>query len=316
MNKSFLAWLFVLVAAVAGAIAAVVVSNNRASVARDRRAAAEARADAEASAEKKARAEAQTETKRAEAEKAKLVAEKESRLVAEAQKKAEADALRRAQVEAETQTKRLKASENEAKAAAEKASAAKLLVEAARLTNETAQAAVKLAEAKQNTAFAETERVRLAAEKAAAEAKTLELRQADLDAYEQSLIEIAQDLAEREAILKPEKTAADLIWLPDADTEVDEKGKLRPRKKEPYLAENDRRLSAGTRELARQDRLRREATEAESAASRTNAVADLEKLCREAEAADRPLTAAYVRTVLKSLYPDWSPSPQKKEESK
>ena len=316
MNKTFLVWSFVLVVAVAGAFAAVVVSNNRAAVARDGRAAAEARADAEASAAKKARAMEQAEKRRVEAEQAKAQEARESRIAAEAQAKAEADALRRSQVEAEIQKTRLQTSENEAKTAAEKASAAKLLAEAARLTNETAQAAVKLAEAKQNTAFAETERVRLAAEKAAAEAKTLELRQADLDAYEQSLIEIAQDLAEREAILKPEKTAADLIWLPDADTEVDEKGKLRPRKKEPYLAENDRRLSAGTRELARQNRLRREAAEAESAASRTNAVADLEKLCREAEAADRPLTAAYVRTVLKSLYPDWSPSPQKKEESK
>jgi len=316
VNKTFLAWSFVLVVAVAGAFAAVVVSNNRAAVARDGRAAAEARADAEASAAKKARAMEQAESRRAEAEKAKLAAEKESRLAAETQKKAEEDALRRAQVEAETQTKRLKASENEAKAAAEKASAAKLLAEAARLTNETAQATVKLAEAKQNTAFAETERVRLAAEKAASEAKALELRKADLDAYEQSLVEIAQDLAEREAILKPEKTAADLIWLPDADTDVDEKGKLRPRKKDLYLAENDKRLPPGERELARQNRLRREAAEAESAASRTNAVADLEKLRREAEAADRPLTAAYVRAALKSLYPDWSPSPQKKEESK
>ncbi len=314
MSKKYLVWCLGLGAIIICALAIIVVSNNRATVAREERAKAEARADAEASAAKKARAEEQSAASQAEAEKAKESAARETHNAAKANQKAEADALKRAQIELDTQEKRRAAAEAEALIAARKESVAKAQAEQARLTNETALAVLHTAEAKQNAAFLEAEKVRLLAEKAANEAKTLELRKADLEAYEQSLLEVARDLAEREEALRPEKTVADLVWLPDADNEVDENGRLRPRVKEPYLAENDKRLPKGTRELARQNRLREEALTADSQARRDTLIAALKKLRQEAEAADRPLAAGYYRKVLESLYPDWTASPDKKEE--
>ncbi len=316
MNKSFIIWVGALGAAIVVAIAAIVVSNNRAAVARNERAAAEAKADAESAALKKARAEEATSANQAAAKKAESATAQEERKAAEAQAKIEEEACQRAEAEAKAQKARLAAAEKEEKIAADKASAAKALAEHARLTNEVAQATLHTAEAQQTAALAEAERVRLLAEKATSEAKLIELRKLDLEAYEQSLIEVARDLEEREAALKPDKTTADLVWLPDADTEVDENGKLRPRKKEPYLAENDKRLSPHTRELARQNRLRDEAATAESQARREALIAALEKLRQEAVATDRPLTAGYYRKVIESLYPDWTPSPENKEESK
>ena len=119
------------------------------------------------------------------------------------------------------------------------------------------------------------------------------------------LVDYQKELDERERALRPEKTIADLAWLPDEDTEIDKDGMVRPRKKEPKLPENDPMLSKDSRELAKADRIRAQADDILAEAARARAVAPLEKLYVAALKEGRAVDAEYYRAVLKSMYPDW-----------
>ena len=119
------------------------------------------------------------------------------------------------------------------------------------------------------------------------------------------LLDYQKELDERERALRPEKTIADLSWLPDEDTDVDESGKAHPRKKEPKLPENDPTLPKETRALAKADRIRAQADGIIEKDARARAVAPIEKLYVAAVKEGRTVDAEYYRTVLKSMYPDW-----------
>ena len=119
------------------------------------------------------------------------------------------------------------------------------------------------------------------------------------------LLEYQRELDERERALRPEKTIADLAWLPDEDTEVDENGRARPRKKEPKLPENDTTLPKETRALAKANRMRAQADDVLAEAARARVVAPIEKLYVAALKEGRIVDAEYYRGVLKSMYPDW-----------
>ena len=166
--------------------------------------------------------------------------------------------------------------------------------------------------AKEATAAAELARTE--ATKAIREAETLKLKysiaelQAEKLRYEElnaELVEYQKELDEREKALRPEKTIADLAWLPDEDTEVDENGRARPRKKILKLPENDPLLPTETRTLAKAERIRGEADGILAKDSRDRVVSPLERLYVAAVKEGRPIDAAYYRQVIKSMYPDW-----------
>ena len=146
------------------------------------------------------------------------------------------------------------------------------------------------------------------------EAETMKLKysinelQAEKLRYEElnaELVEYQKELDERERALRPEKTIADLSWLPDEDTEVDENGKAHPRKKVKMLPENDPNLPKETRELAKAERIRAQADDILKEDARARVVAPLEKLYVAAVKEGRTVDAEYYRLVLKSMYPDW-----------
>ncbi|MBO4708895.1 MAG: hypothetical protein J5727_03835, partial [Kiritimatiellae bacterium] len=152
------------------------------------------------------------------------------------------------------------------------------------------------------------------ATKAIREAETLKLKvsmaelAAEKQRYEElnaELLEYQKELDERERALRPEKTIADLSWLPDEDTEVDENGRAHPKKKVKPLPENDATLPKETRALAKADRMRAQADDILKNDARTRAIAPLEKLYVAAVKEGRTVDAEYYRTVLKSMYPDW-----------
>ena len=144
----------------------------------------------------------------------------------------------------------------------------------------------------------------------------LQYSMAELDAAKQhyealtaELLDYQKELAERERALRPEKTIADVSWLPDDDIDIDENGRPRPRKKEPKLPENDPMLPKETRELAKADRIRAQADGILEKDARARTVAPLEKLYVAALKEGRTVDAGYYRAVLKSMYPDWEYKP-------
>lgn len=305
MNAKIVAIVAVCVAVIAAGISGVVISMQRADAAR---AAADKAASEETIASKRA--------KEAELERATAAANARE---AEAKEKSAATAL--AAAEAENEKLKLEnenLAEKKAIAADERAKADAEAKKAADL-KAAKDAELKIAKenadaerAKAQASADELERVE--ATRAIREAETLKLKvsmaelAAEKQRYEElnaELLEYQKELDERERALRPEKTIADLAWLPDEDTEIDENGRARPRKKEPKLPENDPTLSKETRELAKANRIRAQADDILSEASRTRVVTTIEKLYVAAVKDGRTVDAEYYRAVLKSMYPDW-----------
>lgn len=293
------------VAAIAGAAGYIVTSGNR-----------RVEAQAKAQAQRSAAAKAQAETVRAE-EEAKTQAAvaktaEEKRQQAEVVAANERLAAERAAAEAKAAEEKAKAAAAESSAAAEKAKEAaavrdaeKARAETARLEKEKAEALAKAEAAKAEAAANALAKEKAAGERVIAEAKALELRQIDFATMAQQLAELKQELDEREAALRPEKTITDLVWLPDEETEVTADGKVKPKKKEPYLAEKDRSLPPETRALAKTARLVAQDEKERADITRAKVVKDLESLYVAAIRADSPVDAEYYRQVILSLYPDW-----------
>lgn len=305
--KGSLSVLFICLAVMAAAVAAVWVSNNRAAEAR-------AYAEAEAAAADAKEAEAREAAKAAEAE-------ADKRRTAESNAKAAKDRLEaqrlatqeaRDKRQAEAETKALK--QAEAKIAEEKADAAVAEAEAEQAKASAARAAADQA---QSEAAAARDRAQARAdelaieqsrsERAVAEAKTLELLKLDLETMQRELLDFKRELDERELELRPEKTIKDLVWLGDDDTEVLEDGTVRKREKPPYLAENDPRLLEGARKLAKAERLVREDTGRQAQEMRERLVRPLERMYAKALREGRRIDADYYAQNLKSMYPDWEP---------
>ncbi len=305
MNAKIVAIVAVCVAVIAAGISGVVISMQRADAAR---AAADKAASEETIASKRAR--------EAELERATAAANARE---AEAKEKSAATAL--AAAEAENEKLKLEnenLAEKKAIAADERATAE---AEAKKAADLKAAKDAELKTAKENAdaerakaQAAADELARAEATRAIREAETLKLKvsMAELaeerqryEALNAELLDYQKELDERERALRPEKTIADLSWLPDEDTEIDENGRARPRKKEPKLPENDPALSKETRALAKANRIRAQADGLLAEASRARIVAPIEKLFVAALKEGRTVDAEYYRAVLKSMYPDW-----------
>ena len=305
MNAKIVAIVAVCVAVIAAGISGVVISMQRADAAR---AAADKAASEETIASKRAR--------EAELERATAAANARE---AEAKEKSAATAL--AAAEAENEKLKLEnenLAEKKAIAADERATAE---AEAKKAADLKAAKDAELKTAKENAdaerakaQAAADELARAEATRAIREAETLKLKvsMAELaeerqryEALNAELLDYQKELDERERALRPEKTIADLSWLPDEDTEIDENGRARPRKKEPKLPENDPALSMETRALAKANRIRAQADGLLAEASRARVVAPIEKLFIAALKEGRTVDAEYYRAVLKSMYPDW-----------
>jgi len=305
MNVKVVSIVAICVAVVAAGICGVLISQRRADAAR---AAADKAASEEMIASKRAR-EAENERAKAmqdaRAEEAKAEKEKAALAVAEAENE-------RLKLENENlASKKAIAADERAKADAEARKAADLKA-AKDAELKTAKENADAERAKE--AAAADELARAEATRAIREAETLKLKvsmaelAAEKQRYEElnaELLEYQRELDERERTLRPEKTIADLAWLPDEDTEIDENGRPRPRKKEPKLPENDPTLPKETRELAKANRIRAQADDILVEAARARVVVPIEKLYVAAQKEGRIVDAEYYRAVLKSMYPDW-----------
>lgn len=293
-------------AVIAGAVAYVMNGMSRE---------AEARLLAEAKESEAAKAEAEKKSAKAAAEKA--AAEKAA---AEANARAQADAKEAARLEQESAQLKLKADgesrrakEAAAKAAEAERETAKLnaraAADAAKAAADEREKAKALAGAEAARAQAEADKLaaeKLRSEKTVAEVKALELQKIDFETWQRNLIELKQELEERERALQPERTVADLAWVGGMeDKVVGADGTIKTVKKELYLAENDRALPKSSRRLARTERLIAEDEAGHADAVRAEVIATLEKLYIQALKEDRVVDAEYYKANLKSLYPDW-----------
>ena len=319
MNAKIVSIIAICAAVIAAGVSGVIVSMQRADAAR---AAADKAASEETIASKRAR--------EAELERATAVANARE---AEAKEKSAATAL--AAAEAENEKLKLEnenLAEKKAIAADERAKAE---AEAKKASDLKAVKDVELKTAKENAdaerakaQAAADELARAEATKAIREAETLKLKvsMAELaeerqryEALNAELLDYQKELDERERALRPEKTIADLSWLPDEDTEIDENGRARPRKKVKMLPENDPSLPKETRSLAKAERVRSQADDILKEDARARVVAPIEKLYVAARKEGRTVDAEYYRQVLKSMYPDWeyrAPTEEVKEEKK
>ena len=308
--------LFLLAAAVcAGAVAAFRYSSNMkaaAEAARDKaiaeeNAALEKRKSDEALAqqaasEKKA-AELNAEAQAAALENTKLAKEDS------ANRRIEAEEKRKAQEAAAAAAEKSLAAANAVRES-EKAKEAASLAERDRAKALEKTAALKAQEAADNLAAE-----KLRSEKVIAQAKMAELSKIDFLTWERDLLELKQDLEERERALRPEKTIADLAWVGGGEDRVfDKNGRVAAKKKEekPYRAEDDPQLPAETRRLAKAERLSTQAEARQAAKIREKIVKSLEGLYIEAIKAGRVIDAQYYKSSLKSLYPDWKFEGEKK----
>jgi len=305
MNAKIVSIIAICAAVIAAGVSGVIISMQRADAAR---AAADRAASEETIATKRAReAELERATAAQNARAAEAKAESEKAALAAAEKENENLRLENESLA----EKRALAAEERAKADAEAKKASDLKA-AKDAELKTAKANADAEQAKAQAAADELARVE--ATKAIREAETLRLKvsmvelAAEKQRYEElnaELLEYQKELDERERALRPEKTIADLAWLPDEDTEIDENGRARPRKKEPKLPENDPALSKETRALAKANRIRAQADGLLAEASRARVVAPIEKLFVAALKEGRTVDAEYYRAVLKSMYPDW-----------
>ena len=304
----------VVVAVIVAGIAAIVVMNDRAAIARAQQAKAESDEIASQNAKKKAASDAVAEQARAEAQENAAKAAEENRKAKEAEVESSRLALEKSKEDKAAAIAGRAKAEADAKIAAANRDAEKAKAETARQEAEKAKAVADAESAKAQVSANALEKERLIAEKVIAEAKAYELKQLDLATFERELLEFKRELDEREAALHPEKTIDDLEWVSKEDTVFDEQGVAVKREKKPYLAENDRTLPRASRELARTQRLMKERDAATAAEVRETTVGALEKLYVAALRSDRVVDAEFYRKTIKSMYPDWKyqpPAPEK-----
>ena len=305
MNPKMLGIALGSVALVCASIAAIVVSTKNSARARTLLRAKEAAVEAAELEKKTADQEAAAEAAKARATEAEAKRAKEDRVAKEAaakQAKADAEAAKENRKAAEAAKV---ASEKNAEAARANQQAKKHEADAAADLRAKAEAEKKAAEAKASEAASRLAMEKLKAEKELAETKRLELLKVDYETWGRDLKEWAQELAERERALTPEKTVDDLSWAGGKeDTVFDEDGKITKKAKEPYLAENDKKLSRATRALSRVERLADEASATNAVRVRTEMVAMLTKLREKALREDRVIDADYYQSVMTALYPD------------
>lgn len=185
----------------------------------------------------------------------------------------------------------------------------------AEITNRTAMAELRTAELNAKAEADKTAQARLKTERETAAVRAKELRLLDLDALYRRLQEQERELRERERAQQPDKTIAELEWAGGGvDSVIDDKGNVVRVEKKPYLAENDKRLTKASRELARLERLGEEVRSNRVESVRTAVVGSLERLYDEADAQDRRVDADYYAKCILAMYPEWKPKKPQKEE--
>lgn len=315
MNGKLIAIVAVSTAVIAAAISAAVVTVKRAETARLRLEIADLNESA-------AREEAKKAAKEAEAKASEETIAKEKTKQAEAEKAKAKEAQERAAFESRKATDERVKAEREAeakKAEREIVNGQKQIerdrLEAAKLTNRTAMAALSIAELTAKAEADKTDRIRLEHDREQAAVKAKELRLLDLDALYRGLQERERELRERERALQPDKTTAELEWAGGGvDSVLDENGNVVHVEKKPYLAENDRRLTKASRELARLERIGEEARSNRVESARSAVVGSLERLYDEADAQDRRVDADYYAKCILAMDPEWKPKKPQKEE--
>jgi len=313
MNTKFISIIAVCIAVVAAAVAGVVAMNDRAAIARanaTRAESEEARASSEA---KKARAEESAEASRAATKESEAKVAEENRRAKEIERETERLAGERAKEEAakaksEAEAARAKAREAADLKAAEKAKADAAAAEAQSRIDVAKEEAAK-AQAEEAAQAVLLERERIASEKVIAEKTVYEMRQRNLAALESELIDWQRDLAEREAALRPEKTAADLTWVGEREADVIGGETNRVRRAAKPAPENDPDLPRETRELARADRLKLDDDRLVANVTSNTVVSALERLYLEAIRDDRVVDAQYYLKNIKMYYPNWRYTP-------
>lgn len=321
MKSKILAAVLASVAVILAAVAGIVITNNRADIAR----LAQLRAENE---EAKATQEAKKAKSEQLAAEAQAAAKKSAAEEAQETRMAEQARQATAKLERERAIAEARKAESEAKTAADQAKAAEVVhaaekakTEAARIESEKARAVADAAKA-QAEAEAQAAADKLAAEKlksdaVIAEAKVQELRQVDFETLERELLEFKQELDERERALHPDKTAADLTWVGEREADViGETNAVKRSKKVKILPEEDRALPVESRQLARIERLSAENREADFAASSNRIVRTLERLYVEAVKDDRVVDADYYLTNLRSFSPGWKYQPENTNQTK
>ena len=306
MNNKTITIIAVSLAVVVAAIAAVVVSSNRADEAKAYAEAEAAQADKEAAQAKSERAKTDAEIARRQAADANKEAKAAEKAAAEANAKAQAD-------EKAAAADNKAAAEANAAAEREKADAARAVRDAAKATNETARLerqktkdllAVRQAEADAEAAKLAQEKLK--ADRIIAEAKALELRKIDYETLERDLLEWKLELEERERAIRPEKTVADLTWAGGMeDTIIDDKGKVRKQVKTVYDPEKDMELPEQSRRLAKTERKLRERQNAAGADTRAAILKSMERLYVEALKEGRVIDSDFYKKSILSMYPDW-----------
>ena len=306
LNQKSITIVAVSLAVVVAAIAAIVVSANRADEAKAYAEAEAAQADQAAADAKAERAQVDAEIAKRQAAEASANAKADERAAAEANERAKA-----AEQAAAADNKA--AAEANARAAQANADAARAVRDTARATNETVrleqQRAKDLAAAEQSKVDAEAAKLaqeKLKADKIIAEAKAMELRKIDYETLERDLLEWKLDLEERERALKPEKTIADLAWAGGMeDTIIDDKGNVTKQVKKVYDPEKDMELPEQSRRLAKTERKIRESMGRNEFGTRDAVVKSMEKLYVKALKEGRVIDADFYKKNILIMYPDW-----------
>ncbi len=322
MKSKVFAAILVSVAVILAAIAGIVITNNRADVARLAQLRAENEEAAKAQEAKKAKAEQLAAEAQEAAKKSAVEEAKEMRLAEQARQETAKLERERAEAEAKKAEADARAAADRAKAAEAQREAEKAKTEAVRLESEkvksVADAAKAKAEAEAQAAADKLATEKLKSDAVIAEAKVLELRQVDFVTLERELLEFKQELDERERALHPDKTAADLVWV--GEREPDEIGggtnAVRRTKKELVLPENDRTLPVESRHLARAERIAAENSAADFAAASNRIVRTLEQLYVEAVKDDRVVDADYYLKNIRFFYPGWKYQPATTNQTK
>jgi hypothetical protein len=305
MNGKLVSVLAICAAVIVGGLSGVIIMNKREAVARANLARAESEEARAASEAKKARSDESAALANAAEAESSAKASAENRAAKEAAREAEKLALARAKEERAKSEADAEAARERAREASENRAAEKLSADAAIAKAEEAKAVLdaEAARAAAATADRDAENARLEAKKS--EEELLRLRQIDFVAIARDLDEYRKELDEREAALRPEKTAADLAWVGEREADVIGGESNRVRRVAKPLPENDMDLPRETRMLARAERLKREEDVLRNSVSSNIVVSVLERLYLQAVREDRVVDAQYYLKNIKMHYPNW-----------
>jgi DNA repair exonuclease SbcCD ATPase subunit len=313
MNNKILASIAISIAVIIAAIAGIVITNNRATVARQNAKTAESQADKARAVARKAEAEQGKAEAAAKAAEENAKRAQEERKVREATLESEKVQLETEKVaEKRAKEERVKA-EADAKAASEVRKAKEADVKAAVAGKAKAEAEAKKAEEERLKAELVARAAAEKAKAAADERAILEKKVLDFETWQRELADYEAELNEREKALHPDKTAAEnLTWV--GEREADEIGGQTNvvRRKKKVLAENDPRLPVESRKLAMAERLATAKLDGAVNVSSNEVVTILARLYEEAIRADRIVEANYYLQNIRVLYPGWVYRPTEK----